>query len=189
MKRHSKICSIEAGSKLLGDITDHHRNPLSLVGDNLYSSADSVQIHVPYLDSIADVVTEKELPDLIGTGGFEIILSEKFRAILDTFNIDHRIRFARARVISRRKLVVSESYWFPYSEKWHNVLDLKESNAVVYSNGMIQEIDQWKVDPARVPRFDLWFAHAERWFISNDLAVAVKRAKLSNVIVSCENLI
>ncbi len=181
MKRKTTVFHFDAGGKDLAHVvTGPSRVMVGFPAALRYSDVPFVEVHVPLFDEDEDIRSSDELPDLIGCG-FDVAISHRVFQLLKSSTVDETVRFVDAKVVNQKGDVLSDEYVLPYSESWHNVLDLKRTKGNVYSNGMIDEVGLWKIDGRLLPDADFWLAHAERWVVSAALATELQAAGLSGL--------
>lgn len=135
---------------------------------------------VPYLDEEQDIVNECELTDLIPVF-LEVMVVSNLLACLTEFQADPQIEHLPIELSNRAGKQLSRSYTLPYSRTWHNSIDVLASQATLFDDGAVDEIEQWVFNRKEIPPFDWWYAHDYTWVVSQRVRDAVQAKRFSNV--------
>ena len=93
-------------------------------------------------------------------------MSQKLCQLFLESAIDPNVEFLQVDVVNRRRNVLATDYFLLISREWHNVLDPNKSDAEILDNGMALEVEDWVIDQRCIPPYDLWYANAHSWVVS-----------------------
>lgn len=170
----------DAGDQLIASHISNERNCwLERYSDDTFWDANELTLHVPYLDSDRDIKNADKLPDAIGVG-LETVISTRLETCLRSFRYDSTCRFCPLTVINRRGDVLTHAYSLLLSKTWHNVLDAPASNATLFDDGAIDELDNWVLASDAIPPFDWWYAHEHSWIINETVLASMNELGITN---------
>ncbi len=163
-------------------ITSQQLLPLSRYGDSPKYWDDGIRlVHVPYLATDRDIVSANELPDAIGVG-VEVVVSSRLANCLKEFRRGQAAELLPVSIVNRKMNVISDEFSLLISRSWINVLDPTESNASLFSDGAIDEIERWVLSkPLLPPEIDWFYAHDYCWIVNELVADAFKKYSITNV--------
>ena len=170
----------DAGDQMIASHVSDERNCwLERYGDDTFWDSNELTLHVPYLDSDRDIKSADQLPDAIGVG-LETVISTRLETCLRSFRYDSSCRFSPLTIMNRRGEVLTRSYSLLLSKTWHNVLDASASNATLFDDGAIDELDNWVLASDAIPALDWWYAHEHSWIINETVLAGMNELGITN---------